>query len=54
MSSLWPPKSVGFWREYVPGVYDVDVVARLDGDRKRVSVYSIFHEVEPPDAYGSQ
>lgn len=44
----------GLLEEYGPGVYDVDVVARLDGDLKRVSVYSIFHEVEPPDAYGSQ
>ena len=44
----------GLLEEYVPGVYEVDVVARLDGGRKRVSVHSIFREVEPPDAYGSQ
>ena len=44
----------GLLEEYGLGVYDVDAVASLDGDLKRVSVYSIFHEVEPPDAYGSQ
>ena len=40
-------------RQHGPGVYTVVLWANLDGEKEVVSEYSIFHETEPPDRYGS-
>ena len=36
-------------REDGPGVYTVQVWARLEGEMEVISRYSVFHEVELPD-----
>ena len=37
--------------KYGPGVYTILLWGEMDGEDVPVSQYSVFHEVEPPDAY---
>ena len=41
-------------QDHGPGVYTVQVWARLDGEMEVISRYAIFHEVEVPQGYGDR
>ena len=41
-------------QDHGPGVYTVQVWARLDGEMEIISRYAIFHEVDVPEGYGAE
>ena len=41
-------------RQQGPGVYTLVLWANIGGEKEVISEYSIFHDTEPPDGYGSR